>query len=201
MSTQRSASWMTHLGRYTIASADMYYTEWGERDVFLRMDDQGDFHILGKTVGEDTSTEIELCQVFLEYAMSCCACHNLDQALCYMQSFARHIGHSIGEFLKENAPLIEWDNPADRALEYLLHTMNANISTWYCEETEYFVVEGFPLENAAEHSGLCNVELAHHGINVMCLSMMEAINQEVTIMASPIADAEFAFTILKPAFA
>ena len=201
MSTEHSTACITHLCRYAIASADMYYTELGERDVFLKTDEQGNFHILGETVGGDASTAIELCQVFLEYAMYCCALCNPDEALCSMQGFAQHIGRSIGEFLKENTCLFKSDNPTDLALEHLFQTMNAHISIRYSGAIEHFIVVDCPLENAAEHSGLRDIELAHHGINSMCKSMIQAISPEVTLATSPKIQPEFAFTILKPVFA
>jgi hypothetical protein len=179
----------------------MYYTELGERDVVLRTDEQGNFHIRGETVGGDASTTIELCQVFLEYAMYCCAWCNPDKALCSMQGFAQHIGRSIGKFLNENSFLFKSDNLIDCALEHLFQTMNARISIEYSGANEHFIVTDCPLENAAEHSGLWDIELAHHGINMMCQSMIQAINPEVTIRTSPNIRPEFAFTILKPEFA
>ena len=190
-----------HLCRYAIASADMYYTELGERDVVLKSDEQGNFHIWGEPVGGNASTAIELCQVFLEYAMYCCAGCNPDEALYYMEGFAEHIGCSIGKFLKENICLFKSDNPTSCALEHLFQTMNARISIEFSGSKERFIVTDCPLESAAEHSGLWNIELAHHGINTMCQSMVQAINPEVTLKTSPNIHPEFAFTILKPEFA
>ena len=201
MSTEHAKSHVTHLFRYSITSADMYYTELGLRDVILRTDEQGNFHIQGETVGGDASTAIELCQIFLEYAMYCCAWCDLDEALYHMQNFAQHIGHSTGEFLKENTCLFKLDNPTDRALEHLFQTMNARISIQYSGAIEHFIVIDCPLEKAAERSGLRNTELAHHGINIMCQSMIQAINPKVTMETSPKVHPEFAFTILQPAFA
>lgn len=201
MSMQHSPAYVTHLYRYSIASADMYYTELGLRDVILRTDEQGNFHILGESVGADASTAIDLCEIFLEYAMYCCTWCDMDEASYHMQDFAQHIGHSIGKFLKENTCLIKSDNPADRALEHLFQTMNARISIKYSGAIEHFIVIDCPLEEATERSGLRNIELAHYGINIMCQSMVAAINPEVIVKTSPKIHPEFDFTILKPVFA
>jgi hypothetical protein len=178
----------------------MYYTELGLRDVILRSDEQGNFHIQGEFVGGDSSTAIELCEIFLEYAMYCCAWCDLEEALYHMQDFAEHIGHSIGKFLRENTYLVRLENPIDRALEHLFQTMNARITIKYSGAIENFIVIDFPLEEAAQRSGLRNIELAHHGINIMCQSMIEVMQPEVTLKTSPAIHPEFAFTILKPEF-
>lgn len=201
MLTEHSTTCIKHLFRYSIASSDMYFTELGLRDVILRTDEQGNFHILGETVGGDVSTAIELCQIFLEYAMYCCTCCDQDEVLDHMGNFAQHIGRSIGEFLKANTCLFKLANPIDSALEHLFQTMNACIAIKYSGAIEHFIVLDCPLENAAEHSGLRNIELAHHGINVMCQSMIQTVNPNVAFETSPEMHPEFAFTILKPEFA
>jgi hypothetical protein len=179
----------------------MYYNESGLRDVILRTNEQGDFRIRGEMVGGDPSEAIELCQIFLEYAMCCCAWCSLDMARYHMQDFAQHMGRSVGEFLKENTCLFQSGDSTDLALEHLFQTMNAHVSIKSSGKIEDFVVTDCPLETAAEHSGLRDIELAHHGINVMCQNMIQAVNPEVILRTSPEICPEFAFTILKPEYA
>jgi hypothetical protein len=190
-----------HLCRYTIASADMYYSELGLRDVTLRIDELGNFQIVGETSEGDLSTTVGLCEIFLEYAMYCCTWWELDEAFHQMQDFAAHIGHSVGQFLKRNTHLAQFHNPCDCALEHLFQAINAHVSIDYSEGIEHFAVVDCPLEEAAEHSGLRNIELAHYGINIMCQNMIEAINPRVNINTTSEMHPEFVFTILKPEFA
>jgi hypothetical protein len=183
-----------------MASADMYYSEVGTRDVFLSTDERGNFQIWAQIVGEDDSTAINLCEIFLEYAMYCCIWWNQDEALHLMQDFAGQIGRSISKCLKENACLLKWDNPIDRVLEHLFGTINAHVTIDHSGAMEHFIVLDSPLEIAAEHSGLRNIELAHHGLNVMCQNMIQAFDPDVVLKASPKIHPEFDFTILKPEF-
>jgi hypothetical protein len=179
----------------------MYYSESGLRDVVLRTDDAGNFHIQGKAVGGSTSTTIELCEIFLEYAMYCCSWCDREGALSQMQGFAQRIGRAIGEFLRENSHLLESEISTDRALEYLFQTMNAHVVINYAGAVEHLIIMDCPLRDAAIRSGLWNIELAHRGINMMCRSMLEVISPEVIVETSPGIHPEFSFTILKPEFA
>ena len=201
MSTDHLRPRVAHLFRYSIASADMYYTEFGMRDVLMMSDDQGNFCIWGEMTGEDAPTTIDLCEIFLEYAMYCCTGCNLDEAPCSMQDFGQRIGQAVGTVLRENACLFHADNPVDYALENLFQTINARILIQNSEDIEHFVVLDCPLEKAAASSGLQNIELAHHGMNIMCQSMIQTMDPAVRIEASAQVHPEFDFSILKPVFA
>ncbi len=201
MSAKHSTPCSMHLCRYTVASADMYCAELGLRDVILKADEWGNFQIIGETDGSNIATTVELCEIFLEYAMYCRTWWELEEAFRQMQDFAQHIGHSAGQFLKRHTHLLQFENPCDRALENLFQAINAHVSVDCSEGVEHFIVTDCPLENAAEHSGLRNIELAHYGINIMCQSMIEAIDPEVTIRTTPEVHPEFDFIILRPEFA
>lgn len=205
MLVEHSTLCSMHLCRYTIASADMYYDELGLRDVILRADELGNFQIMGETIDRDTSTTVELCEIFLEYAMYCRTWWDPDQARREMQDFAQHIGQTVGQFLKRNTCLLQSDQPCHRALQHLFEAIHAHISIEYAEGTEHFAVIDCPLQKAAEHSGLRNIELAHYGINIMCQSMIEAIDPQVVVRTTSAVHAElhpeFDFIILKPEFA
>ena len=202
MSMEHSKSYITQLFRYSITSADMYYTELGMRDVFLTTDERGHFHIRAELTGGGASTAIELCQIFLEYAMNCCTWCNWQESLHHMRDFAQCIGSCTGKYLQDNTPLLFLcDNPIDHVLVQLFQTMNARISIKYSGTIEHLTVLDCPLEETAVSSGLRNIELAHDGINLMCQSMIQAINPEVTLKTSPTIHPEFVFSVLRPAFA
>lgn len=190
-----------YLLRYPIASSDLYYSEMGLRDIVLKIDESGDFYIQGQIVGGDACAAIELCEIFLEYAMNCCAWCSADEALNHMQEFGQQIGYSIGNFLKENICFVDSERPIDHLLEHLFHTMHAHIAIKYSGAWEQFFVTDYPLEDAAARCGLRNIELAHYGINTLCQSMIQVINPHVIMNASPEIRPEFAFMMLKPEFA
>lgn len=199
MTNQYSEPHTAHLFRYVIASADMYYSEMEQRDVFLASDEQGNFRIWGETA-EGSSTEIDLCEIFLEYALYCYTWCSTAEAFYHMQDFGEHIGQSLAKYLGNPPPLIS-ENPMAGALECVFKTMDVCLTIEHCESEVRFIATSCPLEKAAERSGLRNVELAHYGINTMCQSLIHAMNPDLTLSASPETGREFIFTILMPAAA
>ena len=198
MTTKYNEPSAVHLFRYTLASADMYYSEVEERDVFIGNDEQGNFGIWGETVDGDPSTKINLCEIFLEYGLYCCSWCGMAERLYHMQSFGEQLGHAVAQYLRENPSLLVGENPAICALEHVFETIGACFSATYSETEVRFMVTDCPLENASKRSGLPNVELAHHGINSMCRCLILDINPEVTVNASSEIRPEFILTIKDP---
>jgi hypothetical protein len=144
---------------------------------------------------------IELCEIFLEYAMCCCLWCDPEKARYQMQSFAQCIGRSIGEFLRENTGAFTPEHPSEHALEQLFQTVKARTSVAISGAIEHFIVMDCPLERAAERSGLGNIELAHYGMNCLCQSMIQAIQPGMMLYVSEAIRPEFDFTLLRPEFA
>jgi hypothetical protein len=115
-----------------------------------------------------------------------------------MQNFGERLGHAVAQYLKENPPLLAGENPAVRALEDVFETIGACFSAEYSGVEVRFMVTDCPLENTSKRSGLPNVELAHHGINAMCRSLILDINPDVTVNASSDIRPEFVLTITDP---
>jgi hypothetical protein len=173
-----------HVFRYALASADMYYSEVEQRDVFLGRDGQGKFGIWGETARAGPSTKVDLCEVFLEYAMYCCSWCNMAERQYLMQDFGERLGHTLARYLKQNPALLESTNPAIRGLEIVFETAGACFSSQPTEEGVCFRVTECPLEDTSKSSGLPNVELALHGINSMCRSVILDINPDAAVNVS-----------------
>ncbi len=186
------------LFRYTIASADMYYAELEQRDVFIGMDDEGNPRIWGETVNGGPSTKVELCRVFLEYALYCAASFPKAEAQYQMQGFGERLGRGLAEHLKRNPVLVHSKNAPLGALECLFGTIRAHYFEDYAKSGVRFVVTDCPLEEAARRSGLPNVELARVGVNAMCESLCKGMNPQVTVKALPATRPELAYTISLP---
>ena len=187
-----------HLFRYVLASADMYYSEVEERDVFIGNDELGNFGIWGVTADGCPSTKINLCEIFLEYGMYCCSWCSAAERLYHMQNFGEKLGHAVAQYLRENPPLLAGENQAVRALEDVFETIGACFSAKYSGAEVRFMVTDCRLENTSKRSGLPNVELAHHGINAMCRSLILDINPDVTVNVSSDIRPEFILTITDP---
>jgi hypothetical protein len=122
----------------------------------------------------------------------------MAERLYHMQNFGERLGHAAADYLKENPPLLAGEDPAVSALEQVFKTIGACFSTEYSEAGVSFMVTNCPLENTAKRSGLPDLELAHHGINAMCRSLILDINPYVSVNASSEIRPDLILTITKP---
>ena len=187
-----------HLFRYEIASADMYFSEMEQRDVYIGRDDEGRVRIWGELVSGGPSTRVELCRVFLEYALYCGSCYNSAEAHYHMQTFGERIGRRLAEYLRKNPVLVTSKNQALGALECLFGTISAHFFEDYAQSGVRFVVTDCPLEEASKRSGLPNIELARHGINAMCQGLCHGMDPDLVIRTLPSNRPELAFTLSLP---
>jgi hypothetical protein len=183
------------LFQYVVASADMYYAEQEQRDVFLGRDDAGHIRIWGQTANGGPSTRIGLCRVFLEYGLYCSSWCSRAEANYHMQNFGDQLGHRLAKYLQANPALLAPDDPTVRALEQVFGAIGADFSEDHIEAGVRFLLTYCPVEDAAKRSGLPYVELAHHGINAMCRSLILDMNPRLIVYTSPDTLPEFMFTI------
>jgi len=195
MTTQVAESHVTHLCRYAIASSDMYYAEMEQRDVFLYYDEQGNFHICGEMADEGSSNSVDLFEIFLEYGLYCCTWCDMGEALYHMQNFGDGIGKSLATHLRDIIPSHELEDSASQLLKHIFETLDVSLSMENIGSEVRLSIADYPLTKAAKHSGLRNVELAHHGINSMCQSLVHGINPNIDLNASCDTCSEFIFTI------
>lgn len=187
-----------HLFRYSVASADMYFSEMEQRDVLIGKADDGQVRIWGQMVEGGPSTKVELCRVFLEHALYCSCCYGEAEAVYQMQTFGQRLGRQLAEYLKVNPALVTSKNAALGALECLFGTLHAGYFEDYAPAGVRFVVTDCPLEEAARRSGLPQVELARCGLNAMCQSLCTGMNPDLSVSALPATRPEFAFTLSLP---
>lgn len=191
----------THVFHYVVASADMYYSEEQQRDVLLGTDRRGRVRIWGAASEGDVSGRIELCQVFLEYAMYCCTWCGRDEALVHMQDFGEGLGHVLADYLKANPDLVSTEDPMLQALQQVVAAIGADCAEEHLESGVRFLVSHCRLEEVAQHSGLCHLELAHHGINALCRALILDMNPRSFVCSAPDTLPEFMFTVTAAAFA
>ncbi len=201
MMTQASERHATRLYRYPIASADMYYSEVEQRDVCVCDDPVDGLRIWGEIPDVGAVTAVNLCQVFLEYAMTCQTWRDPAQAYHSMQLFGERLGEALAKYLKDNAPLEIVANLGACALECVLESMNAHFTVEQVSSELRFVVAGCPLDETAERTGLRELELAHYGINTLCQSLVYAIDPDLIVHAPLEVGAEHIFAVTTPVHA
>lgn len=198
MGEQTSAPPVKRIGRYTIASADMYYSEMGQRDICVSDDPQEGLRIWGEMPIGGGASSVDLCQIFLEYALSCQAARTPEQSYNEMRAFGEHMGEMLASYIT-NTPLMKSaTNPGACALESLLEAMHAHLSIEHIGPELRFVVAGCPLLETSQNTGLGETELAHFGFNVMCQSLIHHVDSHLLLYVPQAGDSSQIFTILKP---
>ena len=187
------------LPRFDPSAVQLFqYSMLQQRDIFIGKDEDGRMRIWGQTANGGPSTRIELCQVFLEYALYCASSFGATEAQYQMQFLGEAIGRRLSDFLRQNPMLMPSKNPALGALECLFGTIQAEFFEDYAESGARFVVTNCPLEEAAERSGLPNVELARHGVNAMCRSLCQGVSPKATVNTLPSDRSQMIFTVSSP---
>ncbi len=177
----------TLICRYPIASSDLYYNEVGQRDVFARDDLVHGFQIWGELAGSGEETAISLCEIFLEYAMSCQTGYTEDQAYALMESFGSGLGQAVAMFMQDNIFMDGFPNPGVCAMECVLETLKVNFTVHQVGPELRFIICDCPFEKTAAQTGLPQSELAHVGLNAMCQGLLYIIQPELPV-ASPVDD-------------
>jgi hypothetical protein len=171
--------------RYPIASGDMYYGEVGQRDVYVRDDLLHGFQIWGELTGAGEETAISLCEIFLEYAMTCQTGYEEEQAYALMESFGSGMGQAIAMYMLDNIFQDGVPNPGICALECIMETMKVDFTLHQIGPELRFIICDCPFEKTAGQTGLPQSELAHVGLNAMCQGLLNIIQPELPV-ASPI---------------
>ena len=190
---------ITRLCRYCIASADMYYCEVNQREVCVCDDPAKGLRIWGEIAGEGAITAVDLCQIFLEYAMYCQTWRDLSQGYCAMQKFGECLGVALARYVQDNVPIGRAANPGAYALECVLKSMNTRFTIEQVGPELHFVVTGgCQVQETAERTRLMEVELAHYGINALCQSLIKAIDPNLVVHAPLDARADHIFSVTPP---
>jgi len=192
---------VTRLCQYPIASADMYYCEVNQRDVCVCDDPEKGLRIWGEIPSGGTVTAVDLCQIFLEYAMYCQTWRDLSQAYCAMQEFGECLGVALARYIQDSVLIERAANPGAYALESVLKSMNAHFTVEQVGPELRFIVACCQLQETAEHTGLMEVELAHYGINALCQSLIHAIDPDQVVHAPLAARADHIFSVMAPVYA
>ena len=198
MLTQISNPPVTKIGRYTIASADMYYSEMGQRDICVCDDPEKGLRIWGEMPVGGDATSVDLCQIFLEYALFCQTARDAEQSYNEMRAFGERLGGMLAEYIKDTPMWKATADPGACALESLLEAIHAHLSIEHIGPELRFIVAGCPLLDVSEQTGLREIELAQFGFNVMCQSLIHAIDPHLLLHVPRGGDASQIFIILKP---
>ena len=195
MSSENMQPRVSRLYRYTIASFDMYYTELEQRDVFVRDDPVKGFQIWGQIAGSGAHTSVDLCQMFLEYAMYCRSWCNPGEAIYNMRAFGEQLGISLAKFIHETPPAEMNLNPGACSLMCLWEAMNIQFTVEQVGPELHFFFANCPLEEVAQRLGLRDVDLALYGVNAICQTLIHIVDPHMEILTPLEAHPDFVFAV------
>ncbi len=196
--SERSA---VRLYRYPVASADIYHYEVNQREIFICDDPEKGFRIWGEIPDLGSVSAVNLCQIFLEYAMYCQTWRDSAKARQIMQSFAEDIGKALVGYFKNHPAAALATHIGVCALECILESMDARFTIEQVEHELNFIVMGCPLLDTAKRSGLSEVELAHYGVNLLCQSLIRALDPNLHIFAPETSWVKHIYSIGAPVYA
>lgn len=201
MIDQVSTPALRRIGKYSLASADMFYSEEGQREICVYDDPGQGLRIWGETPLGGAATSIDLCQVFLEYALFCQAQGDHEGSHKAMRSFGESLGVKLADYIKGTPVYSSAADPGACALESILEAIHANLTIEHIGPELRFIVAGCPLLNASESSGLHEIELAQYGFNVMCQSLIQAVDPHL-LLHMPLGNGNCqVFTLVEPSHA
>jgi formate transporter len=183
---------------YVIASGDMFYSEVNQRVIYVRNDPVSGFRLWGEVPDLGAASHADLGQVLLEYSLTCEASGDLPQAYRQMDTFAKRLGETLAITIIETLPAKSSTHRAYSALECVLDSMDVSFTVQEVEGQLDYALEDCPLCSTAERTGIRQVRLAHHGLNALCQSMIDAIDSslDVKVPVGPRSDHVFSMRAL-----
>ena len=186
------------IGKYSLASADMFYSEEFQRNICVHDDPEQGLRIWGETPLGGLDTSIDLCQIFLEYGLTCQSVRDPEGSYRAMRSFGETLGVNLANYMKETPLFHSANDPGACVLESLLESIHAHLTIEHIGPELRFVVAGCPLLNVSEHTGLTEIELAQYGFNVMCQSLIQTVDPHL-LLHVPLGNGNCqVFTLVEP---
>lgn len=187
----------TLLYSFTVASADMFYSEMAQREIYMRDDAETGFHIWGEIAGGGGTTAVDLGEILLEYAMTAVAAGNLPSAFRQIDHFAKKLGESLAVRIMQCTPADSAVSRAACALECVLEALDVQFVVEHDGDEMNYILDHCPLCEKSSRTGLSQVEVAHHGLNALCHSLISALDPElkVKLPRKPRMDRIFTMTL------
>ncbi|NIS79840.1 MAG: hypothetical protein GTO14_06455 [Anaerolineales bacterium] len=201
MPSSASESLGTRLCSYKIASADMFYSEVIERVIYVSDDPVHGFHLWSMIPQGDKTTAIDLCEVLLEYAMTCRALRDQAQASQDIEAFGKRLGETLAKHVKGSTPARTARNLGACALECVLEAMGAHFIVEQRDAELCYVLDRCPLWMASKRTGLPDVELAHQGLNALCQCLVHTLDPDTEVYVPVDSRADHTFFVGSPALA
>ncbi len=199
MKTNVSRPHVTRLFTYIIASADMYYCEENQRTICICDDPQKGLRIWGEIPDVSDITAANLCEILLEYAMTCDAMCDPSQAVRQMEIFGDRLGRMIAGYIRDTMPVEKTTYLAACGLECIIESLGVNFTVEQDEIELRFILDSCPVSKTAGRTGLRHVKLARDGMKCLCRSLTRTIDPDLIVNTPVESDVKQVFSVMFPA--
>lgn len=184
---------------YVVASSDLFYSESNRRDIFIQSDDGTCFRVWAEIVELGEISAANLCEIFLEYSLTCQTMGDQPSRLACMQEFSEIFGQRLALYIKTRlCPPVERSDVPFCAMSCILDSMQVKFTVQESNTELSFVLERCPLQAAALKSGLSDIELAHYGVGVLCDSVMRSLDPSLSVHVPQAVGDEHVFIVNLP---
>lgn len=190
---------VTRLFTYIIASADMYYSEENQRTICICDDPKKGLLIWGEIPDARDITAANLCEILLEYAMTCNAMCDPSQAVRQMEIFGDRLGRMLAGYIRDTMPVEKTTHLAACGLECIIESLGVNFTVEQDKIELRFTLDSCPVSKTAERTGLRHVELARDGMKCLCRSLTHTINPDLIVNTPVESDVKQVFSVKFPA--
>ena len=168
MVTRRAGPRLTSGNRllsYPIASSDMWYSEIGQREIYLRREPQQGLYLQGEIPECGPDCYANLSEVLQEYCCGCEQCRDHDGTASLVCPFADRLGRQLMARLQELIPERPEINRVSAVMDVILNSMDVAFEKALTGDGLRYDLADPPINKAARGSGLsglCQWEALAH---------------------------------------
>lgn len=196
MNKMASGPSVRHLFSYTVASKDMFYSGIQERRVCVCEDPDEGFQVIGEIPGQPLENCVDLCQILLEYALTCQSTGDPLDAPKQMEDFGRKLGEALAVHV-EGKPTIEISESLGPCImEHLLNSMKAHCTVDHVGAEWLYSFDRCPLCETADRMGISETTLAHTGLNALCQTLIQSIDPSLVVTMPTANSTQLVFSVV-----
>ena len=159
----------TKLFTYQIASGEMRYIEVNQREVYLRNDPQKGLIVRGEIPGCGEGCHADLCQILLEYALSCEGCGEPMVAAEAMYRFGVRLGKLLSANLCRLDDGLSTGDQLSLVFGCILNSMSVPYDVERTLNNIHYKLSSCPLDEAAKGAGFSRVlPMARRSFSALC---------------------------------
>ena len=185
---------------YPIASGEMHYVVENQRTVYFQGDPETGFSLCGRIADGSEASTVNLAEVLFEFAMTWNTPGDPSEARRQMRIFGGNIGEALADQSTQAEPVDCALGRAASVLKDVFCSLDVSFTVQHTKNEVRYELDQYPLRVAAEVTGMGReAELAHHALNAICQSVVNAIDPQLQIQLPGASNGEHAISLLAPA--